>query len=636
MSRLILKRKRINSIFLLFLLLLSTTIFSIPVNNVKLYRIATHPDYEELHVETDFDFTHTMRLSTTAKVLSGNPNNLKNGDKICPVGADEVVSISSTIGGKWAAPDFYAKISTAPGYEFSCDLDKIQYHYDTTNHNLPIFWHKENYNELIDEELCWWDESCWGKEGLLTKQSVNYLGADKLYRGREGRVNIVCKGRLIATVTKEGGSRNYMSTKLTEGGDTFYGDKTLVFAVGDNHKLDEIGNHTFATYFNIGGCAAVIRYPTCENYYDVEQILGRTEPYADNSAPEFTWKDNKKITIQVVDPKAAISFVEMQPSQIVLNQDQSSYYIIITVKNTGDVAVRVTGVEASNSCFIAIPACGVIGNCGFDVSFNPGTEQNVAILLTKHPLCSSPPASTTLSFTYVADEKTCAPEQPETHNLDVEVNTVPYDISGILIPEYVEINQYDTPSFSLTCYNSTTGKPLPACPPGVKWDIYNLNYKWVEKNDMGATVNITSAPPAVGTINATVFSNGVKLFTVGSIINVISKEPPNGGEEGEPVNCTLSPEFLSLRTSQTGYIEISCTDAKGKETACPNIVWSVTNEKALADGKLSETSDMGAIVKASEHAGESTMIIAEGRHDGKTFDCSAMVNVTRPTCEDVL
>jgi len=616
--KLILENKWNN--ILILLLLVSPIIFAAQanVNNQRFYRVNSPDDYR--YIQTDVRYTHNMVLSTSSRALEGNSNNLNDGDVICP----GTVTITDTISGsQWARNSGFSanRIAVPGGYDLENSCIPIPNQAGVTP-NLPISWNRDNYNSLQGEIFCWSDEGCWGREGPLTNQPVEYdtVNAGSL-DGKRGGVDLVCKGQDDVIVRRGGSTISNPAPRDTTGSTSF----SYTVALGAHATP-----YRFESEFNINGCAAVIRYPAC-NGYDVETVFSRTSAQAGNGAPEYFFDaiPSNVVNIHVENRKSSLEVLSTEPptnSQLQL-PPLGSTTINITVRNNGDVTNKVTGVSATNG-FSAIPCPGG-GSNGFNSNIGVNDQKILCVLLTA-PAYSGD-TSTQLSLTYRAQATTCTTNQPDIRNFNMTFSVGQPQPTCFITPPNQNLNQNDTFRFDLSCRDPNNN---PILCTNVAWSLAGISANFIEQVNDHATLFITSNSGA-GTLRASV--NGSVFCNAGITVgngtggppggNV--SIPPNGNQTGPPGSngCELSPIYSYVHPDEITSFNIRCPNNVDKK--CNNVIWAINANT----GSIQIADDFFALIKASRNEGQG---LINARTDGDTNTCSAQITVSSAICPDFI
>lgn len=515
------------------MLIASSTIFAASKsetdNNQKLFRINNVDN--DRYVRTDLRYTHSVVFSVPgAKVLDagagGAANNLKNGAQIC---SGATVTLTSSLGGVWASGgDFIGSMLEVPGAYDVPDEDgcwPIPDHNAAVSPDRPITWSKAKYNLYIPEEDCWSDQNCWGNEGMLTNQPVEY---DTVIfgpvDGKRGSVNYICYGEDDPLIKKGGANYNNPAPKeIVDGNSVSY-----------SVALNQEGSYTIESQAKIKGCVAIVRYPNCPSYgLDYEQVLGRTAAQGNANGPKysFTMSEKPTLSLTVINPNPDIDNVPVPPGNDPLHLYSTSFdmtpgserTVLMKIRNSGNIEIKVTGVGATNG-FTTDELV------GFDTSIAQGAEINIAFILHAPANLPQGESSTQISLTYQTLGPVCG-EPAIVENLNVVYTINPNngaeaECSCTLSPAGVNVDQNDNQAFTISCEDNL-GADFPC--EEVDWNVGGITVNWINQNNNGATVQITSAAPANGAITALpeITKDGAqKVCSTCSATIIVGDEPP--------------------------------------------------------------------------------------------------------------
>ncbi len=596
-----------------------------PADNVRLYRINTVPSASYSNVETNFDHIYSSTVSTSSNVISGGTSgsSLSDGAVICP----GVITVQDNILSYWAVRNGFAgnRIPEPPGYTLNQACTYIPT-YSSINQNQPVLWSTNAYNTFIDEDLCTASESCYGQEGSLAPQPVEY---DSVVWGsqsnRRGDVNFICTGEDSITVRRGTTTVANRQRQTTSG---------TVFSHG-GILLTQEGTYTIDSQFDVEGCLGIIRYPQCANY-NHERIYGRTAATGDANAPEYSLAlPTLQTTIHVQDIQPALSVNSVTPqagSTIQLAPGQSQR-IVINVRNTGDVTVQATGVSVNAP--LQVTPCPFLN--GFNQNIIRFGFEDLCVILTNPATGGVPSGQTSLAditFSYRAQGPTCSSFQPDVRNFIVTYNVrgdvTPQQESCFITPASTAMRQNEIRSFPITCVDGNNN-PLPSC-QNVQWSATGAQSTIASQDNQQATLQML-ASSGTTILNATVDGRY-------SCHSTITARPA-------PVQpaafCSITPNPQNVQPNQAQQFDIRCRDQVGTPTQCNNEQWQLTglrgsvtpNDQAnLAFVTVTSTSGSGTLSATVDNAACSAGLFIPGPGQPTVTSCQLIPSAVNARVTD--
>ena len=595
-----------------------------------LYQPNTDPSMSRFHMRPYLWFEEEITASTTARIISGNPSDLRDGDIIC----EGVVRVRAQPDGEWAHGGLFEHVNW---WYRQCDPE----YYGTVNTNQPIHWSTSDYGRFIDWSNCDPYMSCWGHEGGLVTQRVNTyerLG-DPYFNDRKGDSNVICKG--TQTILRD--SSTVASQDIGTGAMTR--DITLTR-----------GTHNVGARMDVSGCLGIVRifYDHCTKLPEgrSEEIFSRTSAQSGLGAPEYSNRVGPvEITLTVVsndDIVSALEVVSFEPSPIMLGAAESTA-ATITLRNPPCTAIYCTPVE--------IRGVEMSGGFRFFRFVTPETPPFVIYpgqtktysgsIRAPDPIPDPAPANIDVQVNYVPTEPNCDGLTPD-GNIPFEV---PYDYEENetitnLIPDIptimtVEVGNstgpFVIPTLNVGDFPSNPGMtvfavfdPLSPWPPldlvvyqyGViaphdSWDYYTYQGFTCPREGNFTAVEVVDIEDT--TLEDNEFDNEQWM--------IIQCVTPGEIPEDENYTCTIEP------TPQMGFpgtihdFEIRCDG-----DFCDEADWSISS----GPGSITDENDVAATVQVNEDAPtpDEVHVHARAEYEEDTMECEALIILPESECID--
>ncbi|MEW5996249.1 MAG: hypothetical protein AB1657_01495 [Candidatus Micrarchaeota archaeon] len=397
----------------LLLLLLAMVSFAAETDTLRyddrLYAINTPGFLDYLNVRPYMEFTETLQLSTTARVLSGGPaTDLQEDAFVC----EGSITARLTPDGIWARG---RNLEQSADY-YQCDPPANT---RGVQGNVDITWSNSIYDTFVGEDRCTEDESCWGREGSLVLQPADYVRTGTWFRNSDSRANVVCKG-----------------TTALRAGPGLPSERIIDGSASTRTDSYTRGTYVFSGQMDIDGCLDILRHPDCPaipGYVGREEVYSRTEAQPGTRAPEYSGTVGPLTTsIRVVsdsDLRCGAEFVGVTPSPLNVSPG-GSQAVSITVRNPCPASdplcqpFTVGTIAVSGGFRFTRPATPVVVNPGssaritgtlfapeYDPCVNPPTQLTFTAGGTC-PGCTATPLSGSVPAYNVPFDAPCAPEIP--------------------------------------------------------------------------------------------------------------------------------------------------------------------------------------------------------------------------------
>lgn len=554
---------------------------------------------ETLTLDTDVTIESNIYISAPENmVLSGNPINLQDGDKIC----DGFVSVSPIASGRWAQDHFtgYSLYYEEPvpfvnapsvSWHFIEWIDDYNFTETTdlreTDDNFRIYFNdRHDYiHSVYDDLLTSATGEPFSYRRLIYEAGFPYTGL--------GYSNVVCKSDYTVSANPGNSITQEVSSM----------DIVSMYAAP--------GTVTFSGQFSNGQCIAAMQLPFDAN--DDNHRYNAILLYRRNIMP-IPSSTSAPITLTVVDhPSFAFSYDSIMNGTMsslfllgsappyTFSATEQTEFITVHVTNNGDISGIVTGADISPGMF-SLSGPYVFG--GFSTGWRsvqptdvlaPGQSRDYGFLVAYDGTSDiSNINSVTITMHFQASEEKCG----ETPTFDLPV---PIAINGGAEDYYCEIipNQRidlivnQTYNFNLTCYNISSGQQIhyTATINDITLIPSTWTDQWVVTNFKGPTKGnptgvITIIPKSIGCgdLNATATVLSYPR-TAGAWVCAIPED------ETCVLTCTDCADGVPANNPVT--VDITCFEY-GSIVDCPTVAWQASG------GIIDQGYDTHAVVIPSE------------------------------------
>lgn len=557
-------------------------------------------------------------LTTSSRVLSYGAGGGLDGATVCPGSG---FALDSSVDVKWSAPGFYAKaLLWELGYDNKLCIPSTS---SATAGDLSVAWNKGNYDVIKEWNTCYNNfADCWNYVGTLYDKRVDvYVSGSppntQNHVNKKGDIGVTCWGTRTPSVSTPSGT--YPGLSASDTGATSW-HNSLTFS--------STGTYTVRDTFEVKGCAATVRHPSCGGG-QAEEIYSRTSAQSGYGAPEYYANlGSNTFTISVVNRQNSMTCGTVNPASPIDVPSGNGAIVNVTVRNNGNVANRVTGVTSTTANVIAIPfdmaLCGItvpsttppcnLPNNGFNQNVDKGRSAHVWVWLTA-PNCGATQTSyqTTLRFAFGTSATVCN-AQTANCNLGVRVNGCSDGNSSVdrceITPASTTIGFKQSEHFSLQCFNNNS---VVACGPSVVWSLQNLLGVFWDQSPTGAFVGVHSPVGSTGTLNAAIGAvSCISNITVGNATASID----------------VKPDTAQLEVGDNQSFNTSCTSG-GVPVPCSQVAWDPNT--VLTNGDLSSSSDTGTNYTARQNGTDELWARADGL-PGSPYDWSLITIGSGPPC----
>ncbi len=587
-----------------------------------LYETLTTSGYDYFKLQPGFDGTFTSTLSIDdSKVLSYGPGGSLDGAVVCP---GTTASLDSSLSASWSAPNFYAYATVwetcTPGAS------------SATGGNFPVFWSQGDYNAMNAWKICDYNNpACWGYEGTLHDKQINfYDNYGVKISNRLGSVAVTCWGTMTPSATMPSGS-SYPGLSSSDSGTSFQNTLTL----------NDPGSYVIGDSYEVKGCAATVRHPTCGSYQG-EEVYSRTSAQAGTSAPAYDaplGKNTYDITVQ--NKQNALSCGLSGVAQP-LTVPPGGYIVIpITISNSGQAVNYVTGITSDNPVVTVAPFDSTLcaQNGGDRPSTNPECCANA-------PSCDSPPSNgfgpsqsisaggsrtvyvqvavpdgttagtytANLAFSFSSDQSAC--NAAASQALSCSAGVLQVNVGGgdscNITDGTMPVSTGDTRTFGIQC-SHLNGDLGPCSGSTVSWDTTPPGFSTLGANDY-QSAQVTFPSAGTGDVTASVSGD----------FNAVCAYSDNGQNVTvqDVNNCSITPSPADLGYSEITSFTLQCTD-NGNSVPCGDVDWELYG----IDGRVFNTGPTGASVFTQSPIGTTGQLNATIG----PVSCSSDLTVTPPT-----
>ncbi len=434
------------------------------------------------HFATDMRIESNMDCAYTGEVLEGTP--CSGVSTVCPGGDLWIIPSTS---GVWARS--YADIVSSYSYCSGTGYCPSMIDYSTLNTNRYIKWmddgtfddydvsdgsgHAEIPLRIGTEGIERYDEL---RTFYTQRMSYFNVSGGTIYPNKRGEANVFCNGNVdvrVNGVTRE--TQPIESPRIT-----------VV-------SLPTEGTRTVQTRLAGVNCfAAAVKHPLDRDRPDYFIML----LYGYN-APSIPTVSSGSFTVNVENKQPGLrdTSVDIYESSTI----DDLYLLAITVRNTGDVAVRVTGVESPSTAvpfgtgmyggcsFLGIPSPPCPSDNGFNDTISVGGSHTVYVTY-------SGSLSTTITLTYEPLEEICGDET----EFELDVRLFGDIVDCEIEPPTLDAGPYEVHDYEVTCYNFL-GEEVPCAGTNWYWGS-GLSGDFLARTSSYAWAYTTSSPGTSGTL----------------------------------------------------------------------------------------------------------------------------------------
>lgn len=437
----------------------------------------------------------------------------------------------------------------------------------------------------------------------LTAQTVNYLdtSSGQAYNNRQGKVGVYCTGKVRTSVTSPNGQTQVV-------------DETDVTQPSNpNIQFTQNGQYTITTQMrNVQCIGAALKQPENDGYFYLYSY--RQSPLTVNNLPS----DTKVVTVQdsQISGQVSGSTAPASGSNIQLSPGESRM-IIVPIQNTGNVPIMVTAVSLSYfgsppdltvapSPTYPSPPCFLFCSSNFNTVIQPGQSLPVSVVLSAGPNFNSP-KFIILTFTLTPTQRVCTQYQSAAVTVPYQVTPRPpqcpgspncpppqADLSCAISPSSLTMAQN---SFEIVGLSCTRGQQSVPCPANPTWTLAGVTGSITNPSNTGALIQVTSAPPASGTLTSTLSSGEACTASI-----AVTQNPPPS-----PFDCSILPSSFTFTQNQISNFGLSCSQA-GSPILCP-----ITPTWILAGltGSMANPSAQGVTVQVTSAPPATGQLIAQ-------------------------
>ncbi|MFA5050244.1 MAG: hypothetical protein WC501_04520 [Candidatus Micrarchaeia archaeon] len=458
--------------FLVFASLLHSSVSKQTTDNSNFYlKDNQNPDYV---ITTGLLFKNILALSTSSgNIISGNSNDLSNGAVVCP----GTVTLKSEVSGSFAYNQWYSSLYVPSAYD-DANTPGNYVDWSGTVNSKPILFSDEKYELLKEKSTLQTQEgTLWNQWVAQYDLKLNKLGYNPVpneMTNKKGKFSAICESEIVFY-------KNSQPTSLSVGSGS----------VSKSYTLSE-GNYTFKSQLKITGCGITFQpVGTSSLINTFKMFSSRTSP---GNGPEYSYTQSSTSTISLTvrDP---IFTLDYDPSAILDNSGNpvcfsekfSTKTVKVKIKNDGEVDLKLTGFEITNSGFSAVTmsgtdgfSCSAIGEVYISGCEIPkGTEKTVNVLIT-YDQTAQIPDTLNLKLDYEATQEICDIDLGDSGSVIIPISNSECDDTGgyycIIDPPFKSEMSPDALlgySFSVKYYNSNNQQVQCA---NNKWSIIPSNW----------------------------------------------------------------------------------------------------------------------------------------------------------------
>ncbi len=539
---------------LLTLFLFFPLFFAGVYSDVKTFETDYVKDGYRFTVTTDINMEVRQSLVASSRIIEGDPTTADD-DVFCP--SSSVVFLPSSTG-SWATRtvDVFAPYSSCGGTGEYCPLPSDL---SSSQMNNDIVWLSES--EFNVQKIA-------GFSNLISDYTTLSPFADisgTFYFDQSYRLSPNAERRDLAGVQME--DKNIPTSIICKGKLNTYLNGALIRSQ-DASSVSSVnilrpeteGTLTAETRLEDVECFAV----TSKTPLDLEDnpstpydersrfvlfYYTRIDPFADDVAAAT----NEVTTVQFGDGTCGFNSVDVEMTLL----DEFGF-AAITVENTGNLPIKITGVESITSGFAVesyAPFCfwPPCPTSGFDEEIFPGESKILIVKVTPAP---DPSERVFVRLNAITTQPDCGGEILSCDR-EVQVNGPRGGIPGFctISPATEEVVQNEAKWFYPTCFRMLGGVPTPVACSG-SWSLDGLDGGFLpDSTTSAAHPYFTSSP---GTSGRVVFDAGD--FSCSADVSV-ADDPL-----GSSAVCDLTPDSASLAPGETQGFNVACTVDGSEQT----------------------------------------------------------------------
>jgi len=355
--------------------------------------------------------------------------------------------------------------------------------------------------------------------GTFHTEPVSYrnVTGGPLYPNKRGEVNVFCNGNVqIIANGAVAGTQDVDSPSI----------EVIPLSIGVNTVYTRLSG--------IDCFAVVVKNPLDRDHPDFFNLL-----YYATNRPSIPSASSNPVTVRVEDrmPELRDTLVQITEATIV----PDTYLIEITVRNYGDVPVRITGVSSPStaspfgaSCsFLGIPSPPCPSDNGFDQSISVGGTHTVYVLYTGSL------SGTVITLVY----EPMAPIRSSETEFELDVSLESDIVRCEIEPPTLAAGQYEVHDYEVTCYNLFS-EAVPCAGADWYW-ADGLSGGFIERTNSFAWAYTSSSAGSTGTLN----------YRTGS---VICSADITSSEISPYFDCELDPSSADLEIGDSEYFDLNC------------------------------------------------------------------------------
>ncbi|MEK6982360.1 MAG: hypothetical protein AABX38_05500 [Candidatus Micrarchaeota archaeon] len=576
--------KKITLILGLFLFLALPSLVFSSSSYISYARLTTLAG-SQYYIDTDLTFNNAFSLTQSGDTI-------QNNGAACPGSA----TVGSTSSATWpSSGSNFGVVSPFPACgSNSCPITPPSTNSVSTNNQI-VFLSQSTFATALNSPqlLIESDPEVSMFYNGMSSQTVNYIPVtgsnQQTLTSRLGKVGVYCTGTVRTSVTNPSGQ-----TQVVD-------EVDVTQQSNPNIQFTQNGRYTITTQMrNVQCIGATLKQPENDGYFYM--YVYSQSPLTVTNLPSDTKTitvQNQQVTGQVsgVAFPAANSNIQLAPG--------ASTTIMVPIQNTGNTPFSVTNVAFSsfsnnvNQLTVAptpnypSPPCFLGCSSNFNSVIQPGQTQYVFVTVSASQSFSGS-AFVLLLFTLSPTQGTCSQTQPGTASIPYTITATqpppvcpsqdprcpppvcpsadprcppapcqpndpncltPLPVTCEINPNSLTMAQNSFEVVGLTCAQGTQSVTCPANP---SWSLAGVSGSITNPSNTGALVEITSAPPASGTLTS-ILSNGQQCS---ASITVAQNPPPSG------FDCTISPSSFTFRQNQFSSFGLGCSIG-GNFIVCP-------------------------------------------------------------------
>jgi len=493
------------------------------------------------YFNTDLRMQTGMTLSlVSGGIVSGNPNNLQNGNEVC---SGAKVQVTPSLQSKWALSYLDAS-SMHPGPTSSMiDYSAVNTH-DIGWLSPAVFQNHLSFGQDHDFADC--NAYSCGELSPVYAEKVTFSVApgQPPYPNKQGNSNVFCKGYL----------------DVMDGSTTLKSYELPASLVSTSVTLSGTTTHNIKVRLRDVSCFGIVKSPNTSPeyafFFSRNPVVLQSE-FAAKTIGIKTQGNTQTCSLNHLDNVGLLSFSP--------KYQQINYLVTAVLHNTWTGPIRATAVHSSNANYAASPfptdptICMMIGagslcptENGFEDNawFNPDTNKLVSILLTPN---SGATGGTILTIDAISSSTYC--NQPATchDTIDLSANTA---VSCAITPPTLEVGQNEVAELKVTCKN-LGGQTVPCV--GSAWEWFGMSGSFWTKDNTHALAYTSESPGKKGQIR---YHSGIAECSAAVTVN-------NTGPNGQPkYKCKLDPSSATVYAKTSQYFTL--TSSVDDVPATPN------------------------------------------------------------------